>query len=68
MNFLLHIAGHLEGLSDEQINRLEGDIPYIRALVAIAQKAKPLIAQANDTFAKIAPDIQLLLTKLEDKR
>jgi hypothetical protein len=73
-DFLIGVAGHLAGLDDATIIRLENDIPYIRQLVGIAKKAQPiiqqaepLINQARGLWSKIAPDIDTVLSKLENK-
>lgn len=72
---LLDIAGHLEGLSEEQIARVEADIPSIRQLVAISQKARPLIEQAeplldqaSKIWATIAPDAESVLATIQETK
>lgn len=67
-NFILEAIGHMEGLTDAQIAKLEADAPAISQLIALSIKAKPLIEQAIPLFQQaltewqtVGPDVEMVL-------
>lgn len=79
MNFILEMILRAEGLTEEQITKIEADIPYFRELLALSVEAKPLLVEAQALYekgkptvakgaaiwAKVQPDIDAILAALQ---
>jgi hypothetical protein len=63
-DFLIRMAGHIEGLDDQTIDSLEADLPRIQKIIVLARKIRPDVAEMIVEWEKVGPHIQRALTEL----
>lgn len=70
LNWLIEIAGHLEGLSTTQLDQIDAAMPATKKVIDLIGEAKPLITKAepiiNEALKEwtiVAPTIMNLINK-----
>ena len=54
-HWLIHLIGHLSGLSDAQLREIEKSLPATKALIDLLNRAQPIIEQAQSLYAEAEP-------------
>ncbi len=54
-HWLIHLAGHVAGLSEAQLKQIEKSLPATKALVDILNRARPIIEQAQSLYTEAEP-------------
>jgi hypothetical protein len=67
-DFIVAMAGHMEGFTDDQIAQIEAAVPNAQALIALIQKNEPTITQALMLAQKLVPVANMVLTVLKEKQ
>jgi len=54
-HWLIEVIGHVSGLSDAQLKKIEKSLPATKALVDLLNKARPIIEQAEKLYTEAKP-------------
>src|SRR6516165_4834565 len=57
-HWLIELIGHLSGLSDAQLERIEKSLPATKALLDLLNRAQPIIEQAQSLYTEAEPLIE----------
>src|SRR5262247_2656707 len=63
-HWLIHLIGHVSGLSDEQLTQIEKSLPATKALIDLLNRAQPIIEQAERLYIEAAPLIDQAMKEL----
>jgi uncharacterized protein YbjT (DUF2867 family) len=57
-HWLVELVGHVSGLSEEQLRKIDKSLPATKALVDLLNRARPVIEQAQSLYAEAEPLIE----------
>src|SRR5262245_239875 len=63
-HWLIHLIGHVSGLSDAQLTQIEKSLPATKALIDLLNRAQPIIEQAERLYIEAAPLIDQAVKEL----
>jgi uncharacterized protein YbjT (DUF2867 family) len=63
-HWLIHLIGHVSGLSDAQLTQIEKSLPATKALIDLLNRAQPIIEQAERLYIEAAPLIDQAMKEL----
>src|SRR5262245_15054699 len=54
-HWLIDLIGHLSGLSDAELRKIEKSLPATKALIDLLHRARPIIEEAQSLYAEAEP-------------
>jgi uncharacterized protein YbjT (DUF2867 family) len=64
-HWLIDLIGHVSGLSDTQVGKIEKSLPAGKALIDLLIRAQPIIEQAQKLYAEAEPLIDEAIKELQ---
>ena len=65
IDFLIKMAGQVEGIDDATIAAIEADLPKVQEIIDIAKSIRPQVLQMMALWQGISPDIQKALSEIK---
>jgi hypothetical protein len=67
-NFILEMAAHVEGFTDEQFAQIESSVPDAQALLSLLKKNEAAITEAIALIKKLTPTATMVLTVFKENQ